>query len=580
MNSPVEEIKSRLSIEEVVGSYIELKSFGKTQKALCPFHREKTPSFVVSEERQSFYCFGCNKGGDIFTFVEEFEGVDFRGALKILAEKAGVNISEYQSSPHKIEERDALFEILDVANQAYVNQLEMSESAKDYVKKRGITEQTKEYFNLGYAPDSWSFILDTLKKRNLDIKLVEKSGLVIKKDGGGYYDRFRNRVMFPISDSSGRVIGFSGRTLSTDDTVAKYINSPETPIFKKRDVLFGMDKSKSHIRKLDFSILVEGQMDLVLSHQSGFRNTIATSGTALTEQNESASGSVTNLELAKRLSKNLVIAFDSDEAGKKAAVKNARIAYGLGMDVKIASLPQGKDPADVILSDKNDWRKVIKESRDVVVFQLEEIEKNSKDKKDVLKRVRTDIFPTVRAIPSPLEREHYINLIAERLGMRAETVIDEFESTLSNRRLQARSNLTASNDKSGEPPPKNPEDEERLYLASLISLKKSKSYERELGEFEEIFNESPESMLGKLKAEERERILFEAEAKREKMSNITLEIKSLLRHLKIKSLETQAREILIKIKNAESLAEKEIAQELLESYSKLSREIEALKEIK
>lgn len=208
MNSPVEEIKSRLSIEEVVGSYIELKSFGKTQKALCPFHREKTPSFVVSEERQSFYCFGCNKGGDIFTFVEEFEGVDFRGALKILAEKAGVNISEYQSSPHKIEERDALFEILDVANQAYVNQLEMSESAKDYVKKRGITEQTKEYFNLGYAPDSWSFILDTLKKRNFDIKLVEKSGLVIKKDGGGYYDRFRNRVMFPISDSSGRVIGF------------------------------------------------------------------------------------------------------------------------------------------------------------------------------------------------------------------------------------------------------------------------------------------------------------------------------------------------------------------------------------
>lgn len=581
MHSPVEEIKNRLSIEEVVGSYIELKHFGKTQKALCPFHQEKTPSFVVSEERQSFYCFGCNKGGDIFTFVQEFEGVDFRGSLKILADRAGVDISEHPVDPKEKEEKNILYEILETASTLYSEALEMSDVASEYVKKRGVTKETALQFRIGFAPESWDFILNALVKKGFSTKHIAASGLIIKKEKGGFYDRFRNRIMFPISDSSGRIIAFSGRTLSSETDIAKYINSPETAVFKKRDVLFGIDKAKSAIRKFDFTILVEGQMDLVLSHQSGFRNTVATSGTALSDQGSDI-GEVTNLELAKRLSRNLVVAFDSDKAGKIAAIKNARIAFALGMDVKIAELPERKDPADVILNDKNDWKKIIKLSKDVVEFQLNEIEQKAKTKKEVLKRITTDIFATIAVIPSSLEREHYLNTIAEKMGMRTETMHEEFALLQSSKKTphtksEAQTKTTSVSEV------KNVDEQEKLYLAALIDLKKYKSKESEqdlITEFAGIFAETPEQALAGLSINSREQIFFEIEAKKMSGKMLSSEIEYLLKRFKIKRLEKEAQAILIKMKTAEDQADKEKVQEFLETYSHLSKEIEALKETK
>lgn len=573
MNSPVEEIKNRLSIAEVVGSYIELKQSGRSLKALCPFHQEKTPSFTVSEERQAYYCFGCGAGGDIFNFVEEFEGVDFRGALKILGQKAGVEINSFNKSSETREEKEVLYKLMEDATSLYEESLLKSETALQYVNERGIKEKTQTSFRLGFAPDSWSFILDELQKKGYAEKEIEAAGLIIPREGGGYYDRFRNRVLFPISDSSGRVIAFSGRTLSKDKEVAKYINSPETPIFKKRDVLYGIDKAKLSIRKVDFSILVEGQMDLVLSHQSGYHNTISTSGTALADNLGSVEGTP-NIELIKRLSKNMVIAFDSDAAGRKAAIKNARTAFVLGMDVKIAELPEGKDPADVMREDIDQWRKIIRESKDVISFQLESAEKRSKDRKELLKYVRSEIFETVASIASPLEREHYLNLIAEYLGMKLETVMEEYRSFTPSTRSQVIKKKEVLQNKTEE---QNLEEKERSHLLGLIYFSKDEKKKEYSKEFEAIFQVQPNELLDQLEVRLREQILFEAEKKLEKLNDFDYEVESLLKRFKIRELEKTSKDLLIKIREAEEGAEKETARKLLTSYDQVSKEIESLK---
>jgi DNA primase len=283
MNSPVNQIKERLTIEEVVSSYIPLVKVGNTLKAKCPFHNEKTPSFFVSNERNSYYCFGCGKGGDIFNFVEEFEGLDFKGALKLLADKANVSLSDFVNENH--DEKEELYAVMEEATKYFENNLNHNKTALDYIKGRGLLDETIKNFRIGFANDAWRDLVNFLTKKNFKYETLEKAGLIKRKDENDKnydkaYDRFRNRVMFPIMDSSSRVIAFSGRYLGKDEKIAKYLNSPETPIFNKGNVLYGLNFAKEFIRRNNFSILVEGQMDLILSHQINFRNTIATSGTA------------------------------------------------------------------------------------------------------------------------------------------------------------------------------------------------------------------------------------------------------------------------------------------------------------
>jgi DNA primase len=325
MSTPVEQIKARLSIVDVVGSYIKLDKAGSSFKALCPFHNEKSPSFNVSPSRDAYYCFGCNRGGDIFSFVEEIEGIEFVDALKLLADRAGVTLT-HDIKENK-SEREHLASLMEEATLFYERQLLQNTAVKAYLVDRGLTEETVRSFRIGFAPLEWRAVYDHLRSKHFSDAEIEKAGLVKPTEGKEPYDRFRGRVMFPIFDANGRVVAFSGRVFGEQKNkdgsdVAKYINSPETPLYDKSSIMFGYDRAKRAIRTQNFTILVEGQMDLIMSHQAGTENTVAVSGTALTEK---------HLTLLKRLSDNLVFAFDADEAGLRATARAFRLALALGM---------------------------------------------------------------------------------------------------------------------------------------------------------------------------------------------------------------------------------------------------------
>lgn len=430
----VEEIKARLPIEEVIGQYVKLEKAGKSLKARCPFHNEKSASFFVSPDRGGYYCFGCNAKGDIFSFVEQFEGLDFRGALKILAERAGVPLVADQKADG---ERDRLFQIMEdtasyfeqqFAKQGNDAEATQSAKARDYVKKRGITDETRKSFRIGWAPVGWRNLHTYLKAKGWNDAIMEKAGLVKKSEKDAtFYDRFRGRVIFPIADSSGRIVAFSGRILPEldDGQAAKYLNSPDTPLYDKSLVLYGLDKAKSEIRRLNYTILVEGQMDLVMSHQAGIRNTVASSGTALSDEAEGQSGAVSNLGLIRRLSPNVIIAFDSDAAGRKAALRAAGIALGMGMDVKIADLVGSKDPADLVLSDVNEWKNALRSAKPIIEFELGNVLKDTPDHRKVGRALRDRVFPFLARIESQMDKDHFVTMISDRAKVSREAVWDD-----------------------------------------------------------------------------------------------------------------------------------------------------------
>ena len=437
MSSNVDKIKERLGVEEVISSYIKLESAGKNLKGKCPFHNEKTASFFVSPDRGSYYCFGCHAKGDIFSFVEQFEGIDFMGAMKLLAERAGIPLEFDRASQEHKSEKDRLFAIMEDATAFYEENLKHSQEAVDYVKNRGITEETAKNFRIGFAPADWRLLYTHLKNKKYSDQDIEKAGLAKKPEeaGKGYYDRFRGRIMFPIGDSSGRIIAFSGRILVDDGKSAKYLNSPDTPLYNKSTVLYGIDKAKHDIRVKNYSILVEGQMDLVLSHQAGVKNTVAVSGTALADTLMSKENTVNNLGVVRRLSSNIILAFDSDNAGRNAAMRSAMIALGLGMDVKIAAMPDGKDPADLIREDPELWKNALRNSKPVVEFQLDTVLSQKLDPRNVPKALRDNVFPFIAPLSGAMEKAHYIRIIKERTGLREEAIVDDLKKVEASARL-------------------------------------------------------------------------------------------------------------------------------------------------
>ena len=431
MGSSVEQIKERLSVNDVVGSYVKLEKAGSNYKARCPFHNEKTPSFFVSPSRGSYYCFGCNAKGDIFSFVEQFEGLDFVGALKVLAQRAGVEL--VRENPKAKSEKDRLYAVLEVATEFFEKSFTADTEAKEYLAKRGVKEETVKNWRLGFAPDSWRALYDELVKKGFSPDEMIKAGLVKKSDkaGGGFYDMFRGRVMFPIFDSSERVIGFSARILPRldDGKTGKYINSPETALFNKSRVLYGLNKAKFDIRKRDYSIMVEGQMDLVMSHQAGFTNTVAVSGTALSSDTVS-DGAVTNLGLAQRLSNNIILAFDSDEAGFKASGRNAKIALSLGMDVKVAKMPKDDDPADIILRDSEEWKMIIKNSKHVIDFSLETLLEKNLESRKLGMEVQALILPYIKALKSAIDQSHFVTKVSKATAIKEEALWAELKKVV------------------------------------------------------------------------------------------------------------------------------------------------------
>ncbi len=448
MSSSVDQIKTRIDIVSLVSSYIKLDKAGASWKGRCPFHNEKTPSFFVSPGRESYYCFGCGASGDIFTFVQEFEGLDFKGSLKLLAGRAGVELEAY--SPEKKEaesEKEKLYRIMEEATKFFENNLKDGKEALEYLKSRGLEEKSIKDFRIGLAILDWRRLYDHLRGKGFGDLEIEKAGLAKKPEdkSKAMYDRFRGRIMFPMGDSSGRIIAFSGRLLFDDGKSAKYLNSPETPIFNKSSVLFGIDKAKDSIRKNNFSILVEGQMDLVLSHQAGFKNTVASSGTAMTDSVLSKENMINNLGLVCRLSKNIVLAYDADKAGLNAANRFAKIALALGMDVKVASMKEGMDPADTISKEGPDaWREAIRNSKHFIPFMLERILKEaSTDGRKVGIMIKERLLPFLNDLESSIERSHFIKLISDKSGIDEKALMEDLKKVMVEMRTESEEIKTA-----------------------------------------------------------------------------------------------------------------------------------------
>lgn len=408
----VQQIKEKLSIVDVVGAYVKLTKAGRYYKGLSPFNKEKTPSFYVNPERNSYYCFSSSQGGDMFTFIEKMEGVDFKGAMKILADKAGVEIV-FTKNPNKGKE-DRAREAVARAEAYFARNLSEESSAYAYALSRGLTAETIRTWNLGFAPDAWRGLLEELSAQGFTTEELLSAGLIKEADGkpGTYYDRFRNRLMFPIADAAGRTVAFTGRALSPDDQ-AKYLNSPETDLFKKSQVLFGMHRAKDAIRTRGFAMLVEGQFDLILLHQIGFTNTIALSGTALSRD---------HLSYIKRYADNLMLALDADRAGLAASAKNALAALAASMRVKAVRLPQGKDPADLAKEDAQEFTKLVSQSEPIVEFFLSVLAASEKDQHRLVVAAERIVLPLISSMKSPMEREHFAGIVARSLGISPESV--------------------------------------------------------------------------------------------------------------------------------------------------------------
>ena len=417
MADTAQQVKEKLTIVEVVTPYVKLTKAGRYYKGLTPFGKEKTPSFFVNPERGTYYCFSTSQGGDHFTFIEKMEGVDFKGALKILAEKAGVPLEYHRGGKQEHEKFERLRGAVAEAERFYADLLTESSVAYAYATLRGLTKDTIRNWGLGAAPDDWRKLLEHLTGKGYSTKELAEAGLVKEADEkrGTFYDRFRNRLVFPIRDMAGRTVAFTGRALSPDDQ-AKYLNSPETVLYKKSEILFGMDRAKDTIRTRGFAILVEGQFDLVLLHQAGFTNTVALSGTALSER---------HLALVKRYADNLMLCLDADRAGLASSARSAELALSSGMRVKAVRMPEGKDPADIVSSGKDGAQQIarlLKESQSIVEFFLAVLSADISDDLALLREVERTVLPFVVATESPLERERLVSIVARALSTTPEAV--------------------------------------------------------------------------------------------------------------------------------------------------------------
>jgi DNA primase len=344
-SATLEQIRAASDIVDVIGSYVPLKRAGANFVALCPFHKEKTPSFNVNPSRQIFHCFGCHKGGDVFTFVKEYENIDFLEAVRRLADRAKIPL-EYEKNPGEQQSRHLKERLLQVHEQiaqrwqsALANEA-CGQIARDYLARRGVPEEAVKLFRLGYAPELWDDTVNWAKSKGHELALVEQAGLILRKqDGDSYYDRFRGRLMFPICDEQGRVIGFSGRILTGDEKTAKYVNSPETPIFTKSKVFFGLDKSKRAVLEAGYVIVCEGQLDLIACFMAGVQNVVAPQGTAFTAD---------HARILKRYAEEVVLCFDSDEAGQNATVRALDSLLASGLAIRVAVVPTPHDPDSYI----------------------------------------------------------------------------------------------------------------------------------------------------------------------------------------------------------------------------------------
>lgn len=422
-NANLDLIRERLNILDVVSTYIKLDKAGSQFRARCPFHNEKSPSFYVSPSRGSYHCFGCSEHGDIFGFVMKIEGINFKDALRLLADRAGVSLSNFQK-----EETSSLIDIVEQATIFFEHNLSQNNEAKEYLKRRGVSAETMQKFRIGFAPNDWRQLYHKLQKAGYSDEEIVTSGLCIKHEKG-LYDRFRSRIMFPIMNASGKVVAFSGRIIGPDegkDGVAKYVNSPETPMYHKSSILFGYNFAKQEIARQKKVLVVEGQMDVVMSHQIGNTNTVAISGTAFTPE---------HISILKRFAETVVLALDTDKAGYTAMLKSAALALENDLEVEGLKLSD-KDPADMIKLHPEEWKKIVTDTKPILTLITEIILEKEKVKPRQIQMLRKDLFPLLRVVKSPLLKESYIKEISKILDIDESIIKQETNDVKSELELQ------------------------------------------------------------------------------------------------------------------------------------------------
>jgi DNA primase len=408
--SVIAEVKQRLDIVEFVSEYVTLQKAGRNFKGLCPFHSEKHSSFFVFPEQQSWHCFGaCGTGGDIFSFIMKKEGIDFGQALRFLAQRGGITLSPLEA-PNKAEDekKERLFQINEAATEYYYHLLSSTkagEVARSYLARRKVMPETIKEFRLGFSPDAWETIKNYLLGKGYTEKELVEAGLIIEKEEGGSYDRFRNRLLFPICDIQGRVTGFGARVL--DDSLPKYINSPQTPIFDKSSSLYGIDKAKSAVRKKNLVIIVEGYMDVLTAHQHGWQNVVGSMGTSLTEK---------QVEGIKRLTNNVTLALDADLAGEEATLRGKAILAYSNAEANVILLPPGKDPDEVIGEDLTLWQKLVEQAMPILDFAFQSVISKvdinkARDKSLAVQK----LLPSIYGIKDPVQQSHYLKKLAREL---------------------------------------------------------------------------------------------------------------------------------------------------------------------
>ena len=572
---PIDEIKNRLDIVEVIEGYIKLKKAGKDYKATCPFHKEKTPSFFVSPSKQIWHCFSCNVGGDIFSFVEKIEGVEFSEALRILARKAGVVLKK--EDPKIRNQRNALYEICEEATNFFMKNLEINRPVLEYLKNRGLKQETIKEFKIGYSNDSWDGLLKHLTGIGYKLDDIEKAGLIVKKEGENkYYDRFRKRIMFPLQDLNGQIVGFTGRVFGEEkENVGKYVNTPETSIYNKSHIIYGLDKAKTEIRKKDKCIAVEGQFDLIMCYQAGHKNTVAVSGTALTTD---------HLQTLKRYTENLVFSFDADTGGEGATKRAIGLAQQFEFNIKVATWinsPDGeKDPAEIIKKDPKKWEEILEKSKPVMEFYFENtLNKHSQnlsvdDKRDIAK----ELLVPIKNLVNVVEKAHWLQVLAAKLKIEEKSLIEAL------RRIKSR-------EEGKEIPSEHFAERSRIKELEEILLGLALKYPEHLEYLNKNFYESllnteelkkfvKNIKMDNIKSEEDKflanYLIFKVEHLNIEENEVLKEMDFCIKALKKNHLKEELAKVSLDIKEAEGANKKEELKKLNEKFCKLAEELSEL----
>lgn len=417
----VEQVKERLDVAEVISGYIPLKQAGRNLKAPCPFHQEKSASFMVSPDKGIWHCFGCNEGGDVISFVMRMEGMDFRAALELLAGRAGVELSSRPGDGMAKRQKEHLQKAVALAVKYYQASFVKNKQAQQYaIKERKLTKQTILEFQIGYAPDSWNALSDFLTKKKYSAADLKAAGLAGQKEGQSrIFDLYRGRLMFTICDAQGNPVGFTGRVL--DDGTPKYLNTPQTLLYDKSRVIFGLHLAKDAIRRDNEVVLVEGNMDVVASHQAGVRQVVAASGTAIT---------IDQLRSLSRLTKNIKICFDGDSAGLRATERVIELSQNLGISLAMVDLGEAKDPDELLQQGVDKWKKAIADASYVVDYLFTVLERQYDLATATGKRQYSDrLMATLRRLGDPVEQDHYIQLLAQKVGSDIEVIRDKLSRT-------------------------------------------------------------------------------------------------------------------------------------------------------